>query len=65
MRTVHQPVKPAGAIEQRKLGVQVQMDEVSVRHQENLHADDDAAQGRDIHKSAEWGKRRVGFNCKA
>jgi hypothetical protein len=32
MRLVHQPVQPAGAIEQRILGVQMQMNKVRVRH---------------------------------
>ena len=32
MRLVHQPVQTAGAIEQRILGVQVQMDKFGVRH---------------------------------
>jgi hypothetical protein len=36
MRLVHQPVEPAGAIEQRILGVQMKMDKVRVRHEMNL-----------------------------
>ena len=36
MRLVHQPVQPAGAIEQRILGVQMKMDKVRVRHGNNL-----------------------------
>jgi hypothetical protein len=32
----HQPVKAAGSIEQRKLGVQMQMNKVRVRHDINL-----------------------------
>jgi hypothetical protein len=32
MRLVHQPVHPAGAIEQRILGVQMKMNKVRVRH---------------------------------
>ena len=38
MRPVHQPVQPAGPIEQRVLGVQVQMDEVRVRHRRQVTA---------------------------
>ena len=32
LRLVHQPVQTAGAIEQRILGVQMQMDKIGVRH---------------------------------
>ena len=41
---VHQPVKPACAIEQRILGVQMQMNKVSVRHEIILPPVCDAAQ---------------------
>ena len=36
MRLVHQPVHPAGAIEQRILGVQMQMDKIGVWHGDSL-----------------------------
>jgi hypothetical protein len=36
MRLVHQPVQPAGAIEQRIPGVHVKMNKVRVRHGDNL-----------------------------
>src|SRR5580704_15542562 len=38
--TLHEPVEPAGAIEQGILGVQVEMDKVSVRHAAILHPGD-------------------------
>jgi hypothetical protein len=36
MGLVHQPVRPAGAIEQRILGVQMEMNKVRVRHGDSL-----------------------------
>ena len=36
MRLVHQPVHPAGAIEQGILGVQMKMDKIDVWHEESL-----------------------------
>jgi hypothetical protein len=43
-------VQTAGAIEQRILGVQMQMNEVSVRHGDKLPRRAKPAQGRDVHK---------------
>jgi hypothetical protein len=50
MRLVHQPVQPAGAIEQRILGVQMQMDKIGVRHADKLPLATASAQGGDVHK---------------
>jgi len=36
MRLFHQPVQTAGAIEQRILGVQMEMNKIRVRHGTNL-----------------------------
>jgi len=36
MRPLHQCVQAASAIEQRILGVQMQVDKISVRHADNL-----------------------------
>src|SRR5688572_25615105 len=42
---VHQPIEAAGAVEQRILGVQMKMNEVSVRHRTNLAASKRVVQG--------------------
>jgi hypothetical protein len=46
MGLVHQPVQPAGAIEQRILGVQMEMNKVRVRHEDSLtfHREDTKTQ---------------------
>ena len=46
MGLVHQPVQPAGAIEQRILGVQMEMNKVRVRHEGSLtfHREDTKTQ---------------------
>jgi hypothetical protein len=48
MRLVHQPIHPAGAIEQRILGVQMQMNKVCVRHESILLSDVECAQEREL-----------------
>ena len=48
MRLVHQPVQPAGAIEQGILGVQVQMNKVRVRHGNRLHSGGKSKQEWDV-----------------
>src|ERR1041385_1773289 len=50
MRFVHQAIQTASAIEQRVLGVQVQMDEVGVRHKDKLPLPMTLRQGRDVHR---------------
>jgi hypothetical protein len=49
MRTLHQPVEPAGAIEQRILGVEVKVDKVRVRHGGTLAPGAARAQEGDVH----------------
>jgi hypothetical protein len=48
MRLVHQPVQTAGAIEQRILGVQMEMNKIRVRHEDSLtfHRQDTKMQKR-------------------
>ena len=53
MRPLHQRVQAARTIEQRILGVQMQVDKISVRHQKRiLRARRDAKQAADVHKEA-------------
>jgi hypothetical protein len=51
MGFLHEPVQTARAIEQRVLGVQVQMDKVGVRHRPTLPLRRKGQQGTDIHKA--------------
>jgi len=46
-RLLHQPIQPAGAIEQGILGVQVQVDKFCVRHESSLGRSRHAGQARD------------------
>ena len=57
MRLVHQPVQPAGAIEQRILGVQMEMNKVRVRHAVNLPLNCGREQDADVHtneRNRDW-----------
>jgi hypothetical protein len=55
MRLVHQPGQPAGAIEQRILGVQMQMNKVRVWHGPTPLPDTDCTQERDALENAGQG----------
>ena len=46
VRLFHQPVQAAGPIEQRILGVQMQMNKIGVRHEPNLTPGADAGQAK-------------------
>ena len=48
VRFVHQPVQPAGAIEQRILGVQMEMDKIGMRHGSKLPLLESRVQARDV-----------------
>jgi hypothetical protein len=56
MGFVHQPVEPATAIEQRVLGVQMEMNKVCMRHDYILRLVLIGSQARDIHRQQERGR---------